>query len=309
MCRARSRLFSWIAVKSRQNLPCVAPRPVALIANIATVPSAQLPKNFTHGDILRWRRVGGLVLAEVAYAAGQRVHRHVHPHARFVLVLDGSLTEIRGDQTETYGPSTLLFRQPDDPHAYLVSKAGARCLIVDMEPVWLDRAREHAPVVARSAAFRGGFILHLAHRLHGEFGLRDEVSRLVIESLALGVLAEASRRVTRAGERHAPAWLRQAHALVERHFAESLTLTIVAARVGVHPVHLARTFRRIYQTTFAGYVRQVRIEFARQELAGSAALSDIAAAAGFCDQSHFSRSFKQYTGLTPAEYRLAVHAR
>jgi AraC family transcriptional regulator len=81
----------------------------------------------------------------------------------------------------------------------------------------------------------------------------------------------------------------------------------VAQRVGVHPVHLARTFRRFYQTTFAGYVRHVRIEFARRELAASSAsLSAIAAAAGFCDQSHFSRLFKQYTGVTPAEYRLAL---
>jgi len=270
---------------------------------------AQLPKNFTHGDILRWRRVGGLVLAEVAYAAGQRIHRHVHPHARFVLVLAGSLTEIRGGDTATYGPSTLLFRQADEPHAYLVSRAGATCLIVDMEPAWLARAREHAPVLARSAAFRRGLIIHLAHRLHGEFRLRDEVSRLAIESIALGVLAEASRDVARAARRPAPAWLRQARDLVERRFAESLSLAAVAAQVGVHPVHLARTFRRIYQTTFAGYVRQVRIEFARRELAGPSALSDIAAAAGFCDQSHFSRSFKQYTGLTPAEYRFALQTR
>jgi AraC family transcriptional regulator len=51
----------------------------------------------------------------------------------------------------------------------------------------------------------------------------------------------------------------------------------------------------------------VRIEFARRELAASSAsLSTIAAAAGFCDQSHFSRLFKQYTGVTPAEYRLVL---
>jgi len=274
--------------------------------------TVQPPKNFTHGDILRWRRVGGLVLAEVEYGAGQRVQRHVHAHARFVLVLHGSLTEIRGpgdDDTKTYGPSTLLFRRAEDPHGYIVSRSGATCLIVDLEPAWLGRAREHAPVLAHSAAFCGGFIVHLAHRLHGEFRLRDEVSRLAIESIALGVLAEASRSVARGSEHPAPVWLRQARALVERHFAEPLPLATVAARVGVHPVHLARTFRRIYQTTFAGYVRHMRIEFARRELAGQAALSEIAAAAGFCDQSHFSRTFKRYTGLTPVEYRVTLQAR
>jgi AraC-like DNA-binding protein len=141
-------------------------------------------------------------------------------------------------------------------------------------------AREHAPVLTGSAAFRRGFVVHLAHRLHGEFRQRDEVSRLVIESIALGMLAEASRRVARAAAGPTPAWLQQARSLIERHFAEPLPLTIVAGRVGVHPVHLARTFRRVYRTTFGGYVRQLRIEFARAD-GGSATLSDIAAAAGF----------------------------
>jgi AraC family transcriptional regulator len=271
---------------------------------------AQPPKNFTHGEILRWRRVGGLVLAEVKYGPGQRIPRHVHAHARFVLVLAGGLTEIRGEETNRYESSGLLFRRAGEPHAYLVSRSGATCLIVDVEEGWYARARQHAPVLARSAAFRRGFVVHLAHRLHGEFRLRDEVSRLAIESIALGMLAEASRRVARAVEPPMPAWLRQARALMEGHFAEPLPLAAVAERVGVHPVHLARSFRRFYRTTFAGYIRHLRIEFARRELAASSAsLSDIAASAGFCDQSHFSRLFKQYTGVTPAEYRLALQPR
>jgi AraC family transcriptional regulator len=274
------------------------------------VPLAQPPRNFTHGDILRWRRVGDLVLAEVSYAPGQRIPRHIHIHARFVLVLKGTITELRGDATETYGPSTLLFRCAHEPHAYLVSKSGASCLIVDADESWVARARQHAPLLVQSAAFRGGFVLHLAHRLYGEFRLRDEVSRLAIESIALGVLAEASRSVVRHSERSAPEWLARARALVDRHFAEPLPLACVARHVGVHPVHLARTFRRVYQTTFGAYVRQMRIEFARAEIAASdVSLGGIALAAGFCDQSHFSRCFKRYTGLTPAEYRLAVHAR
>jgi AraC-like DNA-binding protein/quercetin dioxygenase-like cupin family protein len=272
--------------------------------------NAQPPRNFTHGEILRWRRVGGLLLAEVSYEPNQRIPRHVHPHARFVLVLGGAITEMRGDETRTYASSTLLFRSAGEPHAYAIPKTGATCLVVDVDDAWYGRARDHAPVLAQSAGFRGGLLVHLAHRLYGEFRLRDEVSRLAIESLALGVLAEASRRIARSDERAIPAWLQRARVLVEQHFAENLSLTAVAGRVGVHPVHLARMFRRCYRTTFAGYVRQLRVDFARRELAGSAAsLSDIAVAAGFCDQSHFSRLFKRYTGVSPAEYRLALQAR
>ena len=160
----------------------------------------------------------------------------------------------------------------------------------------------HAQVLADTQVFRRGLLLHLARRLYGEFRLRDEVSRLAIESLALGVIAEASRRV-RPEQTSIPLWLRAALAFIQAHFAEQVSLATVADQVGVHPVHLARTFRTVYQVSFAAHVRELRVEFAQHLLAGPAPLSDIAIAAGFCDQSHFSRCFKQHTGLTPAAYR------
>ncbi len=268
--------------------------------------AAEAPKHFTAGDILRWRKVRGLVLAETSFEPGQRVHREQRPHARLILVLKGALTEANGDQNVTHGPSTLLFRRPGEPKSYAASDRGATCLIVDLDPAWLQRASEGAHVFAESAAFRRGLLLHLAHRLYGEFRLRDEVSRIAIESLVLGIVAEASRRMAKAHEQQAPLWLQVALAIVEQQFAEPLLLAVVARKVGVHPVHLARTFRRVYQTTFASYVRQLRVDFARRQLAGPAALSEIAFAAGFCDQSHFSRCFKRHTGLTPAEYRATL---
>ena len=281
---------------------------MALVDTLAV--NLTLPTGFTSGDVRRWRRVAGLTLAEAAFEPGQRIHRDAHPNARFVLVLSGSLTETTGGASKTYGPSTLLFRSADEPRSYAASDAGAKVLIVDLDAAWVRRAQEQAPLLAGSTAFRGGLLLHLAHRLHGEFGLRDEVSRLVIESLALGILAEASRRVAAAeaakAARPAPLWLQLALAFIEQHFAEPVSLDTVAKKVGVHPVHLARTFRRVHQTTFAAHVRQLRVDFARRELAGAAALSDIAFAAGFCDQSHFSRCFKRHTGLTPAEYRASL---
>jgi AraC family transcriptional regulator len=268
--------------------------------------TAHPPKNFTQGAILRWRRTSGLVLAEVAYEAGQRIHREAHPHARFVLVLSGSLTEVCGGDAVTHGPSTLLFLSANEPRSYGVCGRGARCLVVDMDDAWLGRARQQAPLLTQSVAFRRGLLLHLAQRLYGEFRQRDEVSRLAVESLALGVLAEASRRDESASRPPVPLWLLVAMALIEERFREPLPLAAVAKSVGVHPVHLARTFRRVHQTTVAAYVRQLRIEFARGLLGGPAGLSEIACAAGFCDQSHFSRCFKRHTGLTPAEYRASL---
>jgi len=265
-----------------------------------------LPRGFTTGDPVRWRRIPGLVLAEVEYEPGAVIVEE-HARARFVLPIRGALFEL--DPRRAREGGALFFQPAGETHAYRASTSGATCLILEMDDVWLTRARAHAPVLRMRASFRSGLVVHLARRLYGEFRLRDEVSRLAIESIALGVLAEASRRAARQDRDSAPAWLVRARELVESRFADRVLLATVAAMVGVHPVHLARTFRRTYDTTFAEYVRERRVEYARAQLVSSAAsLSDIALAAGFCDQSHFCRRFKYATGLSPAEYRLAFRS-
>lgn len=269
----------------------------------------ELPSGFAHGDIACVRRVGGITLAEVAYAPGARVPWHVHDHARFVLVLRGSLTESVAGGTRTHEASTLLVRPAGEGHALAAPEGGARCLVVDVDAEWVSRARGECSILEVAADFRGGLLLHLARRLRGEFRLRDEVSRAVIASLVLGLAAEASRRHAReASVRGAPpAWLRDVHDLLHEQFASAPTLAQIAAIAGVHPVHLARAFRQWYRCTVGEYLRELRLEFACREMAASdAPLAEIALAAGFCDQSHLTRLCKDRLGMTPAEYR-AIH--
>jgi AraC family transcriptional regulator len=81
---------------------------------------------------------------------------------------------------------------------------------------------------------------------------------------------------------------------------------MLASAVGVHPVHLARSFREAHGASVGEYLRRLRVEFAQREvLRTDAPLSEIALSAGFCDQSHFGRTFKRHTGVTPAQARAA----
>jgi AraC family transcriptional regulator len=94
---------------------------------------------------------------------------------------------------------------------------------------------------------------------------------------------------------------------VRANFRESLRIADIAEAVGVHPAHLATMFSEVHRVPLATFIRRLRLDWASDRLARTdASISSIAASAGFADQSHLTRAFKEYTGHTPAAYRKAV---
>lgn len=234
---------------------------------------------------------------------------HAHEHAQFVLILRGAVRESLLDGAGWYEAPTLTFLPAGKIHAVDAAEHGATALVVDIEPEWLGRAASDAAIIDAPAAFQSGLIAHLAQRLYGEFRLRDDVSRLMIESLTLGLVAEASLAAAREDARP-PQWLTRARDLLRARFAAHVTLSDVARVAGVHPVHLARSFRQHYGCTIGEYIRDLRVDFVcRRMRLSNAPLAEIALAAGFADQSHLTRLFKRRMGLTPSEYRRLIGVR
>jgi AraC family transcriptional regulator len=179
-------------------------------------------------------------------------------------------------------------------------------LRIEIEPQRLEATSSFSEIYTRPTHAEGAVLSALAIRLYKEFRTMDNVSALAIEGLVLEILAHTMRRCTEGAGPRPPGWLKQARDLLHDHFREPLTLARIAETVGVHPVYLARAFRHYQHCTMGDYVRRLRIEFACRELITTDhPLADIALAAGFCAQSHFSSTFKRQTGLTPAQYRAA----
>jgi AraC family transcriptional regulator len=267
----------------------------------------QLPPGSLYGETLRSRKVSSFDLSERVYPARFRTPRHSHKQALFCYVVQGDYTETYGRKTRECSQSALLFHPANETHAEHFHDSGGRSFIIEIAPEWLERTRECAAVVDDPAEFHGGTHELLARRLYKEFALLDGVSPLVIEGLMLEMIGETARRKdynSRISANLAPRWLQQARDLLHARFAERLTLAELAHDVGVHPVHLAQAFHKSYRRTVGDYVRQLRIEYACHELAASETpIVQIALAAGFCDQSHFTRTFKRLIGVAPSQYR------
>jgi AraC family transcriptional regulator len=266
--------------------------------------SMQLAPGSYYGEAVRTHKTAGFQLSERIYPPGFQTPKHTHKRALFCFVMAGNYTEEYGGKKRECGSSTLLFHPPDELHAEHFHGAGGRSFIIEMEPCWLAQIRRRLAVAEDSADFHGGVLELLALRLYREFAHPDSASPLVIEGLMMEMVGETARRSPAKEHHNAPRWLEQARELIHARFTENLSLAEVAGNVGVHPVHLAQTFHKIYQCTIGDYVRKLRIEYACHELAASGKpIVDIALAAGFCDQSHFARTFKRAIGAAPSQYR------
>jgi len=264
-----------------------------------------------YGNVLANASVAGLTLTETSYAPSLKLPKHSHEQTYFCFVLEGGFTEVYGRRSRSCRPSTLVFHPAGETHSDFFH-ADSRCLNLQMNAAWLERVSRETKVLTSSADFCNGSLVRLAGRLFREFCNGDVFSRLIIEALALEILAEASRHSLKTAPHAAaaPRWLEQARELLHEQVCERLSQTEIAELVGVHPVHLAREFRRFHGCTIGEYLRRLRIEFACRQLSASdVSLSEIALTTGFFDQSHFTRTFKALIGTTPNQYRIASRLR
>ena len=143
----------------------------------------------------------------------------------------------------------------------------------------------------------------LAHDVSRELAHPDAFTQLALEGLALELAATVARG--REAVHHEPR-LALVRAMLADRLADPPSLEEIASEVGLHPSHLARTFRAHVGESIGEHGRRLRLEWAAERLVCSdEGLAEIAGRAGFSDQSHFTREFKRRFGITPGRYRLA----
>ena len=248
-------------------------------------------------------KLPALTLRETLHAPYSRILPHAHDAASICLTLTGQGVEFIDGTRVVAQPGCVIMRPPKLNHSNQYGAAPHRGFMIELEEKWLNTCQHFLRVFEGHRHFPGGPVPSLALRIYRESRIKDSVAPVIVEGLMLEMLGHASRLLIKAPVRM-PSWLTQARDLLHGRFNDSISLIEIANLVGVHPTHLARTFKKHYRTTVGEYVRRLRLDWATQQLSETDdSISDIASAAGFYDQSHFSHLFKQHTGFTPAEFR------
>ncbi len=267
------------------------------MASRRTSEMTELPTGQYFGGVVRRARCGPALLSEIVHPVGRALREHVHETAYFAFLPHGAYWEEIGRRRIEHRPGTIVFHPAALPHRDEIGAGGGAFLCIEVEEELLARldgkARPVQPVVSQ-----GGRMAVLARRLHVELRAGDACAGLAMEGLCLELVAEVGR-LGRLVDKVRPAWLDRTVERLRHGFHNPPSLVALADAEGIHPVRLARTFRRFFGQSVGEYVQSLRVAHVSDRLADPEVdLADLALAAGFFDQSHLTRVFKRHTSRT-----------
>src|SRR5437763_6062174 len=166
------------------------------------------------GKTLKSLEVAGFIITENIHLAYSKLPEHAHENATFCFVLEGSYSEFHHKQKLICKPSTLTFSSSGEVHKDHFYDRDVRVLIIEIPPKWIEKLRDDSIQLCRAEKFQGGLLPQLTIRLHREFRQMDLGSSLIIEGLALEIMAEAARYYSNNRDQTIPCLLQQAKDLI-----------------------------------------------------------------------------------------------
>jgi AraC-like DNA-binding protein len=271
-----------------------------------------LTSRYSDAGSIFWRDAALPFIEARTVTDGRRVCYARHSHETFSvgLIDSGASTYINGRHQCRIDAGTLVLMNPGDVHACnpIEDQPWAyRMLYVDAG--WLadlqaelgvgsSEFRCFASIMTRDPLLQAGF-----RRFHAVL-TDDHADQMLKHSAAVEFFGAMHRRLGM--EPVAPvsdSKLRRAAEFIADNYQRSLKLEEICLMAGVSPSGLIRSFKKHYGTTPHAYLTNRRVQFARAELRRGIPIAEVALAAGFADQAHLQRAFKQLLAATPGHYR------
>jgi AraC family transcriptional regulator len=250
---------------------------------------------------LDWRELGNTIVSDNLYRPLTHLPAHSHERAYVAFVLKGGFRELCDRESIECAVGTVLFHPEEEVHADSFTPAGGRIFSVELGRDWNE---DLVPRLGARQVLRGGHVFQLGLGLRLRLMQEDGLADLHAEEFSRVLGAEIARLRQVPAREARSAWIQRAKDFLRAHYAEPLTLSGIARHAEVHPVHLARQFRRVQGCTVGDFIRALRLQRATELLLDTEEpIAQIATACGFSDQAHLTRLLKAALGVPPSKLR------
>ena len=259
-----------------------------------------------------------LRIAENAYSPGLRQPCHAHAETTVTIVIGGPLRERVGRVDEVARPLSVVVKPGGTEHADEFGPEGTRTVQIALTDADATDAATWERTLRVWRWTHGGpgvrSFLALAHLLRSADSVcadeRADERADEIECVAHDVLAAVGGHAGASDARTPPRWLQIVREELDDAGPAPPRVRVLASSAGVHPVYLARQFRRFYGCSVTEYLKQRRLQHTADLVTSNDdSLSLVSYRAGFADQAHMCRVFRSATGVTPGAFRVLAGTR
>jgi AraC-like DNA-binding protein len=233
---------------------------------------------------------------------------HSHP-TWTVAVIQAGAAQFEVDATPQRADRGELFvLEPEAVHTGMAAiPEGWAYKVLYLDPTLLsDWEEQDSPArrAARWVVFRDRALRDSLLRLHSV--LAAGANGLALDECAVGAVAALRPHLRpgplaeRGGYEHTA--VRRARLYLSERWEQPVSLAALSSYAGLTRFELVRRFGQQTGLTPHQFQINVRIERARAMLTAGQSIAEVAAACGFADQPHFTRTFKRAVGVTPGRF-------
>lgn len=235
--------------------------------------------------------------------------KHTHEEYSVGIVEQGKSFFWYGGKTSVIAPKTVVFLPPDLIHSCNPFYPGQWAYsMLFVNAAWVERfMNSHSNYIFNQPVIREAPVHEASFELNT---LLETLSTDVIPlEKEASIMSFFERHLTgRQTSRNDAASLEQPKLKLIREylqscFLEKITLDQLEEASGLNKFHIIRLFKQFFKIPPHTYQTLLRVNYAKKELRKHRPLTEVALAAGFYDQSHFTKVFKAHTGVTPDGYQ------
>ncbi|QGZ38127.1 AraC-like DNA-binding protein [Pseudoduganella flava] len=271
---------------------------------------------FWHDPALPW-----LEARAIDDGRAVRYGKHAHDTFSIGLVTGGESIYVNGKSREHVRAGAVVLMNPGDVHAcnplgdtpwaYRMFYVDSRWLAGVQRDVGLHRHDDLQPyvaIVSHAPALSAGLAALYATCTgrHADPLAKQQAAVAFFTGMHDVLQPAVQPTSTPRNEPGAP--LRRAAEYIADNCMHALTLDDICAAAGLSPSYLIRAFKARYGMTPHAWLVNRRIEYCRGLLKRGHPIADAALLAGFADQAHMQRTFKQHVAATPGQYRSRQYA-
>ena len=254
---------------------------------------------------------------------------HHHDFYEIYLFLSGNVNYAIESRTYRLSPGDILLISPDELHQPMF---GRERQAYERIVIWIDKTylqqfsalslsldrcfdtgqSGHTNLIRPDSTTRQHLIQLLEkvllERDSAEFGSQMYADTCLIQALLL---------INRLAQRHSgspempdksSSVVGSILAYINEHYAEDLSLDLLANKFFISKYHLSREFNRLVGTSVHRYIIQKRLVIAKQLMSDGVPSTTVYQHCGFGDYSNFYRAFKAEYQITPKEYIASLKA-